>query len=60
MNRVVEIIVNRDGVDREYAESLVAETRDELISLDDPFEAEDVIIDYLGLEPDYLEDILNF
>jgi hypothetical protein len=26
--------------------------------LDNPFEADEIIEDYLGLEPDYLEDIL--
>ena len=60
MNRVVEILMNRDGMPQDHAERLVRETRDEIMMLDDPLEADDVLIDYLGLEPDYLEDVLNF
>jgi hypothetical protein len=58
MNRVVEILMERDGISEEEARTLVRETRDELIMLDNPFEADEIIEDYLGLEPDYLEDIL--
>lgn len=60
MNRVVEILMERDGMPQEHAERLVRETRDEIIMLDNPLEADDVLMDYLGLEPDYLEDVLNF
>lgn len=58
MNRVVEILMKRDGISEEEARTLVRETRDELIMLDNPFEADEIIENYLGLEPDYLEDIL--
>ena len=58
MNRVVEILMKRDGISEDEARALVRETRDELIMLDNPFEADEIIEDYLGLEPDYLEDIL--
>lgn len=58
MNRVVEILMKRDGVSEEEARTLIRETRDELIMLDNPFEADEIIENYLGLEPDYLEDIL--
>lgn len=58
MNRVVEILMKRDGVSEEEARALVRETRDELIMLDNPFEADEIIENYLGIEPDYLEDIL--
>ena len=47
MNKVIEILMERDGMSYEYARSLVKETRDEIIA------------DYLGLEPDYIDDILN-
>ena len=59
MNRVVEILMKRDNIDEEYALSLVKETRDEILSSENPFEVDDIIADYLGLEPDYLEDILS-
>jgi hypothetical protein len=58
MNKVVEILMKRDGISEDEARALVRETRDELIMLDNPFEADEIIEDYLGLEPDYLEDIL--
>ena len=60
MNKVVEILIERDQITQEEAESLVKETRDEILSLDDITEAEDIIQDYLQLEPDYLQDILSF
>lgn len=60
MNRVVEILMNRDGMSQDHAERLVNETRDEIMMLDNPLEADDVLLDYLGLESNYLEDVLNF
>lgn len=57
MNKVVKILVERDGITRREAEELVKETRDALSSCD-PWEAEEIISDYLGLELDYLFDIL--
>lgn len=58
MNRVIEILMQRDGIDREYAEKLIKETRDEIIC-SDVMDADEIIMDYLNLEPDYLEDILS-
>ena len=46
-----------DDMTKSEAESLVEETREALLS-GDPYEAEDIIADYLGLEPDYIMDIL--
>ena len=60
MNKVVKILMSRDGMPQDHAERLVQETRDEIMMLDNPLEADDVLMDYLGLEPDYLEDVLNF
>ena len=56
MNRVIDILMKRDGIEYEDARSLVKETKDEIIS--NPFDANEIIKDYLGLESDYLEDIL--
>lgn len=58
MNEVVEILMNRDGIDREHAEALVKETCDEIIS--NPHEVNEIMEDYLGLEPDYLQNVLNY
>ena len=59
MNRVVEILMERDGIDEEEARSLIKETRDEILSLDDIMEADDILAEYLELEPDYMFDVLN-
>lgn len=56
MNRVIDILMKRDGIEYEDARSLVKETKDEIIS--NPIDVNEIIKDYLGLEPDYLEDIL--
>ena len=56
MNRVIDILMKRDGIEYEDARNLVKETKDEIIS--NPFDANEIIKDYLGLDPDYLEDIL--
>lgn len=59
MNKVVKILMERDDIDRETAEGIVRETRDELISLENPCEADNVMADYLSLEPDYIFDVLD-
>lgn len=56
MNRVIDILMKRDDIEYEDARNLVKETKDEIIS--NPIDANEIIKDYLGLEPDYLEDIL--
>lgn len=56
MNRVIDILMKRDGIEYEDARNLVKETKDEIIS--NPIDANEIIKDYIGLEADYLEDIL--
>lgn len=56
MNRVVEILMERDGMTKNEAEKLINETR-EVILEGDPFEAEDIVLDMLGLEMDYIIDL---
>ena len=56
--KLIKIITNRAEVDEEYARALIKETRDEIVS--NPEDTEEIIKDYLGLEPDYLETILSF
>lgn len=60
MDKIIEILMKRDGIDEEEARALVEETRDEIISLDDPMEADNIMMDYLGLEPDYILDIFCY
>ena len=59
MNKVVEILMKRDNISQDIAEGIVRETRDEIIVLEDPSEAGDIINEYLNLEPDYLFEVLN-
>ena len=60
MKKIIKILMERDGISEEEARALVKETRDEIAMLDNPFEAENIIMEYLGLEPDYMFDVLNF
>jgi hypothetical protein len=56
MNRVVQILMKRDGMTASEATLAVEDCRDAI--LEDAEYADDVLMDMLGLEPDYLEDIL--
>lgn len=57
MNEVVKILMDRDGMTQKEAEELVNETREELLAAD-PWDMEEIIFYNLGLEPDYIFDIL--
>lgn len=59
MKEVIRILMERDGISEEEARTLVKETRDEIMMLDDPCNADEVIMDYLNLEPDYISEILD-
>lgn len=58
-NKVTQILMQRDGMSRSEAEELVSETRELLLS-SDPWEADEIMADQLGLEPDYIFDIIKF
>ena len=58
MKEVIKILMEHDGISEEEARVLVKETRDEIMMLDNPMEADNVLMEYLGLEPDYLFYIL--
>jgi hypothetical protein len=55
--RVAEIIAKRDEISIAEAQEMVRECR-ETIMHSSIWEADDIIMDMLGLEPDYLFDIL--
>ena len=59
MDKIIKILMERDGITEEEARSLVNETRDEIMMLDNPMEADNVLMEYLGLEPDYLDCIFS-
>ena len=57
MNKIVKILMDRDGMTRKEAEELVAETREEVLA-GSPGEADEIMAANLGLEPDYIIDLL--
>lgn len=57
MKRVVDILVKRDGVTKERAIKMIEECREAILSVDLIY-ADEIIEEYLGLEPDYLEEII--
>lgn len=61
MNRVVKILMERDGYSKEEAIEIVNDCREEMqeaIADGDYDLAEDILACDLGLEPDYIMDIL--
>ena len=58
MNRVVEILMKRDGMSQEEAEQLIEDTRAELLDSTNVLDADEIIESNLGLEPDYIMDII--
>lgn len=56
-NEVIRILMERDGMTRAEAQETLEDVR-EMLSEADPWEAEDIIADELGLEMDYIFDIL--
>ena len=63
MNEIVKILMRRDGLQEWEAEELYQEALEalrELVENDGYLEdAEGIVKDYFGLEPDYLIDLLN-
>ena len=60
---VVDILVNRDNISKREAIKLIKETRDEIyeaIYNNDYVTPDEILMDNLGLEPDYLFDIISF
>ena len=59
MNRVVEILVRRDGITEAEAKLILKDVRQMFKECNyDPDECEDIMACELGLEPDYIMDIL--
>jgi hypothetical protein len=57
--RIIEVLMDRDGMDRAEAISTINECRDELMQrLGDGEMPYDICDEYFGLEPDYLEDLI--
>lgn len=52
---IINILIERDGMTKEDAIALIDETRKMMIA--DPWGAEDIMLEMLGLEMDYIMDI---
>ena len=52
---IVQILMRRDGMTLEDAEEQLAEAREAVRHGEDP---EEVLLDYFGLEPDYIFELL--
>lgn len=59
MNRVVKILMERDGMTEEEAKAEVRAGRQEMLeALEYGEDLDDMMSDLFGLEPDYLFDVL--
>lgn len=57
-NRVVQILIERDGASLEDAIEQVKMAQEEMMENIDTEDPEEILLDNLGLEPDYLFDII--
>lgn len=55
MDRVVKILMKRDGMTRDEALELIEDAKEELLA--DPDNGCEILEDMLGLEPDYIFDL---
>ena len=62
-DRVIKILMSRDNMTLQEAKKLVIECRDALLEANNnpnsDILADEIIMDYLGLEPDYFFDIMS-
>lgn len=63
MNKIVRILMKRDGMTYEEANNLIDEAKEALqnyLDEGDSFGAENVCEEFFGLEPDYLYELIPF
>lgn len=61
-NNLVELLMRRDHISREEATGMLFTCREDInraVEEGNYYEVDDIIMDDLGLEPDYLYDILD-
>ena len=58
MNPVLKILMERDGMTEQESIDLIRKTKEELL-YNDGWHSDDIIMENLGLEPDYIIDILE-
>lgn len=63
LETIEQILMRRDGLDKQEAQDLIDEAKEEVQSIIENGgtleEVEDVVRDYFGLEPDYVEEMLS-
>lgn len=59
MNKVVEILMRRDSMTQKEAEELLDQTVQEL-EANNWRDGEEIMLDYLGIEMDYLFDVIDW
>lgn len=59
MNKIVKMIMDRDGYDYEEAMSVLLDTKNMMGDCDNPEEAVEIFEEELGLEPDYIPYLMS-
>lgn len=59
MERIINILMERDGLPREEATVQVEQVKDMILEAEDLWEADAILMEQLGLEPDYMVDLLT-
>lgn len=59
MDSVKEILMRRDGLSEQEVIDLIRETRDMILDAN-IFEADEIMAGMLGLEPDYIMEVVGF
>lgn len=59
MNKIVKIIMDRDGYDYEEAISILLDIKNMMDDCDDPEEAVEIFEEELELEPDYIPYLMS-
>jgi len=60
--KIEKILVKRDGISRNEAQNLIEECKEEIelaIATGNADKVEDILRDYLSLEPDYLQYLID-
>lgn len=59
MERIINILMERDGLSREEAISLIEQIKEMILETEDISDADVILMQQLGLEPDYMADLLT-
>lgn len=63
MQNIIDILIRRDGISENEAYEICEQCRHDILHAIDKNcgieEVEDILMDWLGLEPDYLMDLMN-